>query len=202
MSIEPPPDGDARASGRLGQVVLIAATLSLSWLGMQVVHESGHVLAAWAGGETVHRVVLRPLAISRTDATRDRRPLLVAWGGAAVGATLPLGMFALARALRWNRSHLLRFLAGFCLVANGAYLGVGAFNGDGDAGDLLRFGAPRWSLFAFGLTATPAGLALWHGLGPRFGLGPARGRVDPGDVRWTLGLLAVLLAAELIADGR
>ncbi len=32
--------------GRLYQVVLIASTLGLSWLGMQVVHELGHVACA------------------------------------------------------------------------------------------------------------------------------------------------------------
>lgn len=193
----PPPPGD-----RFARVVLIASILALSWLGMQVVHESGHVLAAWAGGETVHRVVLHPLAISRTEVTHDRHPLVVAWGGATVGVAMPLGLFALARALRWDFAHLLRFFAGFCLVANGAYLGVGASAGVGDAGDLLRFGAPSWSLVAFGLAAVSAGLALWHGLGPRFGLGPSRARVDPRAARWTLALLAALIAAEVIAGGR
>ena len=47
-----------------------------------------------------------------------------------------------------------------------------------DAGDLLRYGAPRWSLIAFGLACVPCGLYLWHGLGPHYGLGEAKGRVD------------------------
>ena len=193
MSVEPSPN----LGGRLPQAVLVASTLMLSWLAMQAVHEAGHVLAAWASGEAVHRVVLHPLAISRTDVTHDRHPRIVAWGGPVVGATLPLGMFALAR--RRRLSYLLRFFAGFCLVANGAYLGVGAFDGVGDAGDLLRFGASRWSLVAFGLAAAPSGLALWHGLGPHFGLAPARGDVEPEAVRWTAALLAAIVAAEMIA---
>lgn len=139
MSLDPAPADD----GRLPQVALIASTLALSWLGMQAVHEAGHVLAAWAAGETVHRVVLHPLAISRTDATHGRHPLIVPWGEASGGTIFPLGMFLLARARRWEHSYLLRFFAGFCLVANGAHLGVGAFDGVGDAGDLLRSGAPR-----------------------------------------------------------
>ena len=40
-------------TGRLFQFALIASTLAYSWLGMQIVHEFGHVLAAYAGGETV-----------------------------------------------------------------------------------------------------------------------------------------------------
>src|SRR5437867_3762034 len=70
---------------RSDQAVLIAATLGLSWLGMQIVHELGHVLLAWASGETVDRVVLHPLVISRTDVSHARHPLLVAWGGPVLG---------------------------------------------------------------------------------------------------------------------
>lgn len=76
--------------GRLPQVLLVVSTLALCWLGMQVVHEVGHILAAWDGGERVERVVLQPLTISRTDASHDRHPLLVVWGGPLVGVILPL----------------------------------------------------------------------------------------------------------------
>jgi hypothetical protein len=43
---------------RFFQIMLIASTLVLCWLGMQAVHELGHVLCAWAGGETLSKVVL------------------------------------------------------------------------------------------------------------------------------------------------
>src|SRR3954447_21268779 len=145
---------------------------------MQVVHELGHVLGARAGGERVERVVLQPLTISRTDASHDRHPLLVVWGGPLVGVILPLGALAVTRLFRSDWTYLLRFFAGFCLVANGVYLGVGSFEGVGDAGDLLRYRAPGWQLIAFGLACVPCGLFLWHGLGPHFGRGEAKGRVD------------------------
>ena len=62
---------------RLHQLVLIGSTLLGSWLGMQAVHESGHVIGAWMTGGRVERVVLHPLTISRTDlaATGQRRLL-------------------------------------------------------------------------------------------------------------------------------
>src|SRR3954467_14641767 len=129
---------------RTGQIVLIASVLGLSWLGMQAVHESGHVLMAWAAGETVHRVVLHPLTISRTDASHDRHPLLVIWGGPILGVLLPIVSLGAMGLIRSRYCYLLRFFAGFCLIANGAYLGVGSFEGMGDAGDLLRYGVPRW----------------------------------------------------------
>ena len=184
---------------RLWQFILIASTISLSWLGMQVVHEAGHVLFAWVGGETVQRVVLHPLTISRTDATHDRHPLLVVWGGPLVGSVLPLAALGIARLLRIRWLYLVRFFAGFCLVANGVYLGVGSTSGVGDAGDLLRYGAPLWTLVAFGLVATPLGLFLWNGLGPHFGMGEARGRVSRRAALGTLVVLLIVLLVESLA---
>ncbi len=187
---------------RLPQLALIASTLGSCWLGMQVVHELGHVAAGWTGGETVERVVLHPLAISRTDVSHERHPLLVVWGGPVLGSLLPLGLLAVAKSLRLGLSYLFRFFAGFCLIANGVYLGVGSFGGEGDAGDLLRHGAPRWSLILFGLICAPAGLYLWNGLGPRFGLGVPGGEVDRRAVGWSIGLLLLILLVEILADGR
>jgi hypothetical protein len=183
---------------RLRQFALITSTLGFCWLGMQAVHELGHVAAAFACGEAVNKVVLHPLAISRADATHDRHPLPVIWGGPAVGTALPLAFLAVARLLRCNLSYLFRFFAGFCLIANGLYLGVGSFEGVGDAGDLLRHGCPRWMLIAFGLACAPAGLGLWHGLGPHFGLGKPGGAVDRRAVRWAAGLFLAIAAAEIL----
>src|SRR5437899_1075551 len=69
-----------RFQGRAIQLLLIASTLAVSWLGMMVVHEFGHVLFAWLSGGTVARVVLSPLEFSRTDLEKNQHPLFVAWG--------------------------------------------------------------------------------------------------------------------------
>src|SRR3954453_20257592 len=98
---------------------------------MQAVHELGHVLCAWAGGERVDRVILHPLTISRTDASHDRHPLLVVWGGPLLGSALPLIVLPFARTSPPAPASLLRFFAGFCLLANGLYLGIGSFEGIG-----------------------------------------------------------------------
>jgi hypothetical protein len=183
---------------RLCQFVLIASTLGYCWLGMQVVHELGHVVAAYAGGEKVSRVVLHPLVISRTDVSHDRHPLLVIWGGPALGSALPLALLAVARARCFGLFYLIQFFAGFCLIANGVYLGVGSFGGVGDAGDLLRHGCPEWTLIAFGLACVPLGLWLWNGLGPHFGLGASRGKVDRRAVRWAIGIGLTILVVEML----
>ena len=187
---------------RLHQAVLIGSTLGLSWLGMQIIHELGHLLSAWIGGEVVHRVVLHPLTISRTDASHDRHPLLVVWGGPVVGVLLPLIALAVTRGVRPRWSYLFRLFAGSCLVANGVYIGVGSFEGVGDAGDLLRYGAPRWQLILFGLICVPAGLSLWHGLGPHFGLGESKGRVDRRAAVATLILFSVIILVEVLVGSR
>src|SRR5262245_33610924 len=142
--------------GRTRQVLLFATFLPLCWFGMMAVHELGHVLGLWATGGTVAKVVLHPLTISRTDPGLDPRPLVVVWAGPLVGSLLPLAALALAQLARLPGAHFLRFFAGFCLIANGCYLGVGVFDPVGDARELLRLGAPAWQLGLFGVVAVPA----------------------------------------------
>jgi hypothetical protein len=62
-------------SGTVHQVVLITSTIWGSWLGMQALHELGHVLGAWVTGGVVSRVVLDPRTFSRTDLAANPHPL-------------------------------------------------------------------------------------------------------------------------------
>ena len=188
-----PADQPNRA-GRLTRAVLIGAMLPLSWLAMQIVHEAGHVLAAWSTGGTVTAVVLHPLAISRTDVSPNPHPLVVAWSGPLFGALAPVALWLAVRALRWRSTYLWRFFAGFCLVANGLYIGLGALWPVGDAADLVRMGTPWWLLATFGLLAAPAGLALWHGLGTSFGPGGLSTAPMGRHAASVAGLLAIIVA--------
>ena len=79
--------------------------------------------------------------------------------------------------------YLLRFFAGFCLIANGTYLAVGSLDNVGDAGDLLRHGASIGQLWVFGGLCVPAGFLLWHRLGPHFGLGRSQGCEHSDGIR-------------------
>jgi len=184
------------------RTLLIVSTLLGSWLGMQAVHELGHVVGAWATGGRVARVVLHPLTISRTDLAENPHPLVVAWAGPLAGVAVPLLMWLLAKAARLPAEFVLRFFAGFCLVANGAYIAIGSLAGIGDAGDLLRHGSPGWSLWLFGVLAVPAGLGLWHQQGRHFGLGTEPDGVRPA-VAWTAAIAcALLLILGLLSGGR
>jgi hypothetical protein len=185
-----------RRMNRLLQLLLIATFLPLCWFGMMAVHELGHVIGAYATGGRVARVVLHPLAISRTDLAHNPHPLIVAWSGPVIGVLLPLVVLGVFRLAGLPGRYLVRFFAGFCLIANGAYLGAGAWAGIGDAGDLLRLGTRIGWLLAFGLLTVPAGLFLWHGLGPHFGLGKGNARVEPGAVAASCGLLLAILVLQ------
>jgi hypothetical protein len=182
---------------RLPQVILIAASLALVWLGLQIVHELGHVLGAWTTGGEVKRVILHPLAISLTDVSPNPHPLAERWAGPAVGVLLPLGFLAMVWRCDRTTRDLFRFFAGACLIANGLYLAIGSFGRVGDAGDLLRHGAPIWTLWVFGLVAVPAGLCLWNGVGETFGFGASRGAVSIRATIVVVALLLLVVALEL-----
>jgi hypothetical protein len=150
------------------QVILIASVMLLSWLLMQAVHELGHVAGAKLTGGQVTKVVLHPLAISRTDVQPNPHPLNVVWAGPLVGIFLPLTIWLTAwritRPVKSVVENFLRFFAGFCLIANGAYIAFGARSRIGDCGEMLRHGSPNWLLWLFGAVTIPAGLWLWHGV--------------------------------------
>jgi hypothetical protein len=183
---------------RLPQAILIGSTLLGSWLAMQAVHELGHVIGAWTTGGRVARVVLHPLTISRTDLAENPRPLVVVWAGPIGGVALPLLMWRIAAVVRMRGAFVLRFFAGFCLIANGLYIAGGSFDRVGDCGEMLRHGSPVWLLWLFGIVTAPTGFWIWNGLGSSFGLRSAQGDVDRnaaiGAFVTCVGLIAVGIA--------
>lgn len=182
---------------RWPQIVLITTTLLSAWLLFQAVHELGHVVGGWLTGGEILRVVLHPLTISRTDLGTNPSPLIVCWFGPVFGAFAPLITWSVAQSRRVACEFWLRFFAGFCLIANGAYLFVGVREGIGDAGDLLKFGSPAWQLYLFGATTIPMGLLLWNGLGSRFGMGKEGDQISPRAAALSSGLLLVTIAMEV-----
>jgi len=175
----------------LPPIGLFVITAGASWLAMMVFHECGHILHAILSGGRIARVVLHPLVFSRTDVSPNPHPLLVAWGGVAWGWILPLAIWLPLRHARLG--FLLQFFAGFCLLANGAYLASGVLVPAGDTDDLLRLGVPRWVMALCGIPLCACGLTLWNGLGPRFGLGK-----QPVD-RLAMITAAVALVALIVA---
>ena len=143
----------------------VALALYACWLGMMIVHEAGHVLHAWLSGGSVEHVSIPLLGFSQTFLADNPRPAFVAWGGPVWGCVIPLILLVATMRVRRPVRQWLQFFVGFCLVANGAYLGVGWTSRAGDAGDLLRHGTPVWVLVAFGAVAVTGGMYVWHRLG-------------------------------------
>ena len=178
--------------------ILIVSTLLGSWLGMQAVHELGHVCGAWLTGGKVQKVALHPLTISRTDLAENPSPLAVVWAGPILGALLPILLWLVATMTKMPGSFVLRFFAGFCLTANGLYISLGSFGRVGDCDEMLRSGSELWHLWLFGLLTVPAGIWLWHGQGAEFGLGKSPKEVSPAIAYAMLGIVLTVIAAELV----
>jgi hypothetical protein len=187
-----------RGNPDVGRWLLVIGTAIASWLGMQIVHEFGHVAGAWATGGRVVHVELTPWTISRTDVEPNPRPLVERWAGPFVGSLLPVVFWLIAASLKRTCAYLLRFFAGFCLIANGAYLGVGAFWPVGDAADILRIEASRWPLVVFGIVTVTSGLALWHRLGAAFGFGSQVQQINPWHIADIWCLVAMVVLAETL----
>jgi hypothetical protein len=158
-------DGGMRRMTARSCLVLVLSAYP-AWLGMCAVHELGHVIHAVVGGGREGRVELPLVGFSRTEPAVNPRPLFVAWGGAIWGCLVPLAVCVLAR--RGWIAVAARAFAGFCLICNGAYVGFGPAMTAGDGFDMMRLGAPAWSLVAFGVVATAGGLLVWHRAGSVF----------------------------------
>ena len=168
---------------------------------MQAVHECGHILGALLTGAEVKQVVLDPLSISRTDIGLNPNPLFVVWAGPVLGVFIPAGIWSIARVSRMPECFVFRFFAGFCGIANGAYIAVGSLGGIGDSGEMLRHGSEVWMLWSFGAVTVSAGLWLWHGEGRHFGLGTANGVVEIPTAYATMVLSLLLFALEFWIGG-
>lgn len=129
------------------------------------IHEFGHVFGALISGGQIEKIVLHPLTISRTDVSPNPNPLVVIWLGPIIGCAVPTILYLLTPRQLPLATSLSAFFAGFCLIANGAYLAVGAVDQVGDCKVMIQNGSPVISLIAFGVTAVLAGLLLWHKIG-------------------------------------
>ena len=132
---------------------------------MYCTHELGHVVGAFVTGGQVESVALSPLTISQTILSSNPSPLIVVWLGPIVGSFLPLVVCLFVPSRFTALKKLAYFFAGFCLVANGAYIGFGSIELVGDCVEMHRAGTPSWLMILYGAVSFVAGLLTWHLLG-------------------------------------
>lgn len=107
--------------------VFCFAVIANCWLWMQIIHELGHVAATFFLGDQVELVYLVPWDISRTDFHAPQLELPIVWAGPLFGAIVPAFGWLASRLLKSSKEPLAAFFTGFCLIANGAYLGASVF---------------------------------------------------------------------------
>jgi hypothetical protein len=144
------------------RLLLRLATFYLSWLGMLAVHELGHVMHAILSNGRVIGISFPPLGFSQTFVDPNPHAQFVAWGGPVWGTALPVCILLVWLVVRRRAPVLLWFFTGFCLVCNGAYIGLGWLKRSGDAHDLMREGASLATLILFGVVCVISGLICWH----------------------------------------
>ena len=143
---------------RVMKFVTVVIACYAAWIGMLVTHELGHMLGAWLSGGRVISISIPVVGFSQTIVHPNPHERFVVWCGPIVGVLLPGVLLLFKRAAR----TFIGFFVGFCLIANGSYIGLGWLRRAGDAGDLVRLGTPVWLMVAFGIVCTAAGLACWH----------------------------------------
>ncbi|MBI1175926.1 hypothetical protein GC207_00645 [bacterium] len=187
---------------KLRQAVLIGTFIPFCWLAMQIVHESGHVMAARFTGGPVAKVVLHPFALSRTDVSPNPHPGFVVWAGVTFGSLFPLLLWIFTRPFFVLMPHLFRFFAGFCSVANGVYLIGGTLMSGADPGDMIKNGASPILIIFLGILGMAGGMFLWHRQGKYFGIGPTPTEVKLQAVVASILLLVAVAVGELIWGSR
>jgi hypothetical protein len=134
--------------------------LLLSWYPFMIFHELGHIISAQINQGSVDQVILVPWKFSQTVISGSKSPLMDIWSGPLCGVLFPLILWRLA--IKSKMSFHLGIFAGFCLLANGLYIGLGWVDGVGDTGDILGHGGNVASMVLFGLLSSISGFYIWH----------------------------------------
>ncbi|MBO6739878.1 MAG: M50 family metallopeptidase [Phycisphaerales bacterium] len=151
---------EPHSQSRTIYILSVLTVLAFSWLYMQWTHELGHILTGIATGAELDRVILNPFRFSMTQFASNPRPHLTTWGGPVLGVLIGAGVpILLSTHMKSVRASLL-IVAAFVMIANGLYIGLGAFHPIADTSDLVRHGSPRWVLGVFGLVCVIVARAL------------------------------------------
>lgn len=140
-------------------VVALLAIVCWVWLATLLVHELGHVVAAFATGGRIAAVELRPGWLPHTLVQPNPAPNLVLWSGFVMGIAAPQAAAWLVKLNIGLIDSSVRSWAAFCVLFSGVYLVAGCWERLTDSGQLAAEGWPRWLLIAVGATLGVLGYA-------------------------------------------
>lgn len=91
---------------------------------MTTTHELGHIIGGWWGGATLIEFDIAPWRLPYSLHSPDPNPRLTLCAGPIVGVIVPIVVAAI------TRLRVFRFIADFCLLANGGYIAIAWMTGD------------------------------------------------------------------------
>lgn len=142
-----------REAYRIARYAKFGGLLAAAWCVMTFTHESGHLIGGWLSGAELAALELRPWHLPYSLFRPDPQPLVTLWAGPLLGVVVPQLLAMLLRQQWW------RFIANFCLIANGSYIAVGWFSGDAflDTTRLIDQGAHPALVACYCLVTIPIG---------------------------------------------
>lgn len=129
----------------MNRVLYFLALLIVSWCLMTMTHELGHIIGGGICGGTLTDFDLLPWHLPYSIFEPDPMPLVTLWSGPILGIAVPVVIAIIAkRDWTW-------FVADFCIVANGFYIGTAWFSNDRflDTPKLLKHGAQPVTILLF-----------------------------------------------------
>ena len=126
---------------------------------MTFTHESGHMVGGFVGGARLTDFEVAPWRLPYSLHSPDPHPLLTLWAGPVLGIAVP-GLMAMVLRYSWTR-----FIADFCLLANGLYVALSGVAGDRllDTPRLLDAGASPIGIVAFCALTIGVGYVRFRG---------------------------------------
>ena len=119
------------------RIITLGILLVVSWFVMIYTHELGHIVGGYFSGGRLQSADLLPWHLPYSIFDPDPFPLITLWSGLLMGVLAPLAIAVIVhRPSMW-------FIANFCMLANGAYIGLGWFSKDRflDTPQLLAHGS-------------------------------------------------------------
>ncbi len=189
---------------RLRASLLLMGSFAFGYNAATYLHELGHALAAWGGGDAVQRIVIHPFSWSYTYyADTPNHPALVSGAGVIFAALAGACVLAICWSWRGFWAVLVTMTAVCALIDNGVYLVVdGILRAGGDATSLIELGLPAGLVMGLGLVvaaagATVAALRMHHvGLGAGDGAWSRILVLEAGIAPYLVAMLAYHLATN------